>query len=435
MFLLVIVLSGKAQTKMTLTQCVEFALTNHPSVQINATNVAIAREKSKQAIADYLPQISGSFTTMDNMRLQTTVLPAGIFGPDPTEAQFGTKYNTNASIDISQTLFDASKIAGIKANKPYVEMTDLQKHQNEELLMYNTAKAYFQVMIFKEQLQVLLENKNKYEKMVDVLHHQYKNGTVLEKDVDRVKVNLNTTLYQIEDAITKQQLAMNALKNSMGMDMNNDITLQADMDYELLVSNSMQDVLDLSLLTEYQLNEKSIDLQRINLQASKAAYLPTLSAVSRFGTQSLNNDFSQAFDHWNSFSYVGLSLKVPVFTGLKRRSKVKEEKFKLNNELANFDFNTQNLQLAFENAKTSVGTAYTSYRSNYDNMVLAQKLLDVTDYQYQHGVVSLTDYLNDDSAYKNAQSNYVSSLYQLMITKLDYQRSIGKLPEFISQIN
>lgn len=427
-------LNVKAQTQLTLQQCIDYTLKSHPSIRINENNVRIAKEKSRQAVADYLPQVSGSVTMLDNMRLQTTVLPAGIFGPDPAEVQFGTKYNTNATIDVSQALFDQSKIAGIQANKPYAEMTALQKQQNDETLVYNTAKAYFQVLIYQEQLRLLYANREKYEEMVSVLQHQYEKGTALEKDVDRVKVNLNTTIYQIEDATTKEQLAVNALKNAMGMPMDEELIVEADMDYELLVNSDTQDGLKLEALTEYQLNEKSIDLQEISVKASKAAYLPTLNAVGKFGTQALSNDFSQAFDRWNSFSYVGLSLKVPLFSGLKRKSIVSEEKFKLNNERANFDLNKQNLQLAFENAKTSVGTAYANYRSNKDNMLLAEKLLAVTDYQYQRGVVSLTDYLNDDAAYKGAQSNYVSSLYQLMISRLDYQKSIGELDEFISQI-
>ena len=92
------------------------------------------------------------------------------------------------------------------------------------------------------------------------------------------------------------------------------------------------------------------------------------------------------------------------------------------------------MELRFDNAKTAMGTAYSSYMSSKDNMVLAKKLLDVTDYQYQRGVTNLTDYLNDDLAYKESQSNYINSLYNLMISQMDYQKSKGSLLSFMSQI-
>lgn len=148
----------------------------------------------------------------------------------------------------------------------------------------------------------------------------------------------------------------------------------------------------------------------------------------------MTNDFSNAFSNWNDYSYIGVSLNIPIFSGFRRSNQLKEQQSKLENEIINFNINRQNLKLSFDNAQTSVGTAYSSYLSNRDNMFLAKKLLDVTDYQYQQGVLSLTDYLNDDTAYKTAQSNYINSLYNLMINQLKCQKSQGTLLQFINTI-
>jgi len=42
--------------------------------------------------------------------------------------------------------------------------------------------------------------------------------------------------------------------------------------------------------------------------------------------------------------------------------------------------------------------------------------------------------LNDDTAYKNAQSNYINSLYNLMLSQLNYQQAKGTLLSFLKQI-
>lgn len=428
------VVQANAQGSFSLGQCIDYTLKKHPSVLVYQNNVAIARERSTQSIAGYLPQVTASATMLDNLQLQTTVLPAGILGPDPKEVQFGTKYNTNAGIDLNQTIYDQSKIAGIKANKPYQAMTKLQEAQNRETLIYNTSNAYFQVLIYREQLAILKTNLYKYEEMVKVLQYQYEKGTVLEKDVDRVRVNLNTTNYQITDAATKEQLAVNTLKNAMGMPLETFLQVEDTIDYTQFARNEPADSLSLAALTEVKINEQSILLQEINVKTKQAAFLPTLSAIGKYSTQSLNNDFSKAFSTWNDYYYIGLSLNLPLFNGFKRKSLVREEKLNLKNEVTNFTLNKQNLQLRYENAHTSLGTAYSSYQSNKDNMELAKKLLSVTDYQYQRGVASLTDYLNDDAAYKAAQSNYISSLYNLMISQLNYHKSKGTLLPFTERI-
>lgn len=427
-----LILSSKAQ--FSLQQTIEYTLENHPSVQVYTNNVAIADAQSNQALSQYLPQVSASVTALDNLKLQTTVLPAGAFGPNPTQVQLGTKYNTNATLDVQQTVFDASKIAAIKANKPYRELSLVQQAQHREELVYNTATAYMQVLIYKEQLDLLHANQCKYEDMVEVLQVQFEQGVVLEQDVDRIRVSLNTTNFQIEDAANKARLALNNLKNAMGMPLDEHLQIKNDIEYEKFAFQMVSDELEISSLNEIKMNELSMKLQEYNLKTKQATYLPSLKAVGKFGSQALDNDFENAWSEWNDYAYVGLSLQVPIFTGLHRSNIVQEEKLKLENEQLNLDLNRKNLQLRYDNAKASLNTAFNSYLSNKDNMKLALKLLDVTEYQYQMGTASLVDYLNDDSAYKSAESNYINSLYNWMISQLNYEKSKGNLMEFIQGI-
>ncbi len=426
---------ANAQTPTTLGQSIDYTLKNHPSLKVFDNHVAIAQQKSNQSISDYLPQVSGTATWTDNLKLQTTILPAGIFSDKPTAVQFGTKYTSNMGLDFNQTLFDQTKIAGIKANKPYSEMTQLQRDQNRETLVFNTASAYFQVLIYREQLKILTSNQEKYQEMLKVLEFQLSKGTVLEKDVDRIKVNLNSTNYQIEDATTKEQLSINTLKNAMGMPLDQPLLVADSANFELHAMGITNSDFEVGNLVEARINEKSVELQEINLKSTQAAYLPSISAVGKYGAQSLNNNFGDAFTGWKPYSYIGLSINVPVFSGFKRKSMVEEEKLNLKNDIANFNINNENLKLNYENTKTSLGTSYSSFKSNRDNMALAEKLLGVTNYQYQQGAASLTDYLNDDTAFKEAQSNYINSLYNVMISQLNYQKSRGNLLQFINQLN
>lgn len=438
-YILFILLAGcvaeaSGQDRYSLRQSVDFALKHHPSVFVYENNIGIAQAKSTQAISGYLPQASGSATLTDNLKLQTNVLPAGIFGPEPREIQFGTRYNNNLAIDLSQTIHDPGKIAGIRANKPYLAMTRLQQEQNKEELAYNTAYAYFQVLICGEQIAIQTANKVKYEQMLTALVHQYEKGTVLEKDVDRVKVNLSATNYQLEDAVTKRELAVNSLKNAMGLPLEASLAVADSVDYEHFAGGNTSDTFEPEALTELKIGEKSIEVQQASVLTKQAGYLPTVSAVGRVATQSLAANFSDAFSTWKGYSYVGLSVNVPIFSGFKRQGQVKEEKLKLENERRNFKLNEESFKLQFENARTSVGTTYATYQSNRDNMALAAKLRAVTEYQYQRGVANLTDFLNDDAAYKAAQSNYINSLYNLIISQLNYQKSRGNLLPFLTSL-
>lgn len=414
----------------SLGDCIDFTLKNHPAVSIYENNMEIAKNQTAQSIALYLPQVNGVANFTDNMKLQTTVLPAGTFGQEPTEVQFGTQYNTTMGIDFSQTLYDQSKIVGIKASQPYEQMTQLQKEQNTETLVYNTATAYFQVMIHREQLNALTVNQAKYEELLQTMKFQQSKGVLLEKDVNRIQVNLNATQYQIEDVTRKHNSAFNSLKNAMGMALDSELELKNEMDYESFAKLNINHQLEMEQLTAYKINQQVVALQEVNVQMQKAKYTPTLNLVGKYAYQSMSNEYSSAFSNWNDFSYIGLSLKIPIFNGMARTSKYKEEQFKLDNERHSFLMNQRSLKLNYENAYNAVETAFGTYKSNLDNLNLSKELLEVTEYQYKQGTVGLIDYLNDDMASKNAQSNYINSLYSLMISHLNYQKAQGTLVEF-----
>lgn len=424
----------QAQQPFSLSDCINYGLSNHSTLKVEENNLLIAKEKGKQSLAAYLPQINSSATFIDNIELQTTVLPAGIFGPTEVEVPLGTQFNTNAAIDFTQTIFDKSKIAGIKANKPYLQLTELQIQQNKENIAYNAAVAYFQLLTLQEQQKILQNNKVEYEAALKTLGTQVKLGVVLQKDYDRVLVSLNSTNYQIEDGVAKEKLALNTLKNAIGMPLNEPLTIKADQNFEAYATPNLSSDYTAANSLELKLQDQQIKLQRIDFEAKKSSFLPVVTAFGKYGSQSLNNDFSKAFSSWSGYSYIGLSANFPIFNGLKRKSIVAESKLNLDNDLRNHQITKDNLTLRYQNSEVSLRTAYSSYKSSKENMELAKKIFDVTNYQYQKGTASFTDFMNDDNAYKNTQNNYISSLYNLMLSNLNYEKSKGSLLSYLNEI-
>lgn len=437
LFILLIVYSscGFAQDNFTLKECIDYTLKNHPTLKIYSTNIAISNEKSKQNLADYLPQVNGSANSTNNLSLQSSIITSEFLGPNPVVLTLGSKYTTTAYVDITQSLIDPTKWAGIRSNKANIVRSNLELQQNKENLLYHTAVSFFQILIYKEQLKILEANREKYEQFHKAMQYQNEKGTVLEQDVNRIKVNLNSTNYQIQDAKTRLQLSYNILKNAMGMSLDEPLEIKDSESYEKYLQNSSEESLLLEYLTDYKLGENALTLEKMNLKTEKAKLYPSLSAIGRFGYQSLTNDFSDIYREWSDFSYIGLSLNIPIFNGLKQRSKVKEKRLQLENQIDYFNINKDKFKLAYENAKTSLDTSYSNYLSNKDNMELSQQVLQTTEYQYERGVVNLTNYLNDDTAFKKTQSDYLNSMYNLLISELDYHRTKGTLTDFISKIN
>ena len=275
------------QFNFSLSECIDHALKNNPSNHIYDNHISIAKEKGRQALSSYLPQINGTINAINNIDLQTTLLPSGVFGPTEREVQLGTKYNTNAYIDVIQTIFDYSKLLGIKANKPYRELSQLQKEQNIEDIAFSVGANYFQVLIYREQQKSHQSNLSKYQQMLPVLENQVKNGIIIENDLERVKVSLSSTEYQIKDAALKEILALNNLKNAIGIPLEVDLKIKENTNcqsYLDLPSNI--ESFEVSNLLAVKMGEKQLVLEEFNIRMKKNAFIPTISAIGRFGNQS-----------------------------------------------------------------------------------------------------------------------------------------------------
>jgi outer membrane protein TolC len=62
-----------------------------------------------------------------------------------------------------------------------------------------------------------------------------------------------------------------------------------------------------------------------------------------------------------------------------------------------------------------------------ENMSLAEEVYEISRLKYQQGVGSNLEVIDADAAFKQAQTNYYSALYNTLISKVDYQKSLGKL--------
>jgi len=60
-------------------------------------------------------------------------------------------------------------------------------------------------------------------------------------------------------------------------------------------------------------------------------------------------------------------------------------------------------------------------------MQLAERVYNTVKKKYEQGVGSSFEILQADTEFQQAQSNYFKALYDAIIAKISYQKSLGKL--------
>lgn len=422
-----------AQQTWSLKACLDYGLQHFGSVRIAQYQQETANEQARQALGTYLPQVSATGNFTDNLKLQSTLLPAGFAGPEPKRISLGSKYQTVASAQLTQTIYDKAALLGLKAAEPNQKLADLSMRQTKEEIIYNIASNYYQVFIVKQQIALLKDNLDRTEKVLNVLRLQRDNGVIQPIDVTNTEVTYNNTRSQLALSESNLALALNRLKYQMGLSQDQDVNVS---DSLLLRQTPQVEMSQFNApgLVSYQKATTNLELQKLQLQRIKAGYQPTLSFTASYGSMALGNQFADGFRNFTGFGSVGLRLNVPIFDGFQRDAQYKQQRLTILTQEEQLRMNVAAFGLQFNNAQTQIQKTRTSIQNDERTVKQAQEVYNVVTLQYKQGTKSLTDLINADNSYRQAQSNYINSLINFYQARLDLEQSQGTLLTFYNQL-
>jgi len=440
MLSLLFFLSGRiiAQNQtLSLKECINYTLQHHPNSTIYKNSAKSAEEKIRESRSALLPSISGNVGMDYNLKLATTVMPAGSFSTEETKLQMGKKISNTAYVQLDQKLFDRSASLDIKLSKVNKEIADLNLLKENEALIYNTASVYYEVLTYAEKGKLLRESEKLYKTMVSILKLRYDQGEEKKSEYNRARVNYNNVQFEIESNNSSYTLALNKLKNSIGMDIEVDISVEdsvADMNMKDMPSSIGLKTADVNMLIDRRIDQKNLDVKRLDLKQKKTAYFPTLSLYAKYGGNSYGSSFNSTLGDWYDYSVIGVKASIPLFSGFKKQSQFTQSKLSVSSlELTN-ELNKQSYLLTIENASTSIMSSYTNLKKAKENLQLATEMMEASTVEYREGTATLTSLLDADYSYKEARTNYTTSLLDYLTAQLSYYKNTGTITQFVNEI-
>ena len=194
---------------------------------------------------------------------------------------------------------------------------------------------------------------------------------------------------------------------------------------------------DVTGRTEYLLLKKQEQLLTYQKKAAQAAYYPTLSLTGSYNYIGQGPEmplFAKPADgvYWSDFSSIGLSLRVPLFTGFGTRAKVRQANNALSSLKVDLDDTKLALDLAFDNAKKQIENSLITINNQRENAQLAQEVLNNTNNNYTQGLASLTDLLDAENAMVEAQNNYTNAILEYKLAEIQFIKSKGELKNLLN---
>lgn len=459
----VVPLSASAQSEtqgFTLDQCIKYALENTVEVKNARIDAQIAEAKVKETTGLGLPQIDGSVSLQHNPKLprfyqkydaeqQSFFDLSGIPGIQSGDVVafpnvFQLPSNGTAGLTVNQLLFSSSYLIGLKAASTYKSLAYKTETQTQIDIVQGVTKAYYAVLVNTERITLFDANIARVDTLLRNTTALNQNGFAEEIDVDRIRVTLNNLKSERLQFLNLQSLSLNLLKYQMNYPMDKNLNVEGDLT-TLKVNeqlfNEYQNDWDYANRIEYQLLETQVKLRELDLKNKYSASIPSLTGFYNYGysTQSPNigglfktesavpstNQFGP--DKWYSYSSFGVSLNIPLFSGLQRNYQVQQAKLELLKTQNNFSSLKQSIDLSIQQNTTTFKNSLETLKSQDENMDLAAKVARVTKIKYEQGVGSNIEVIEAESSLREAQVNYYNALYDALIAKVDLDKAFAKI--------
>ena len=436
------------QTFISLDKALEIALSENVAVKVADKEIERSEYAKRGTYASLFPQIDGSAAFQRTIEKQvmymdfdmSSVTGGGSNASGSEGSQTGGstgssggglevgRWNTfTAGVSASMPLVNLQLWESLKITGQDVELA-VEKARSSRLEMVSQVKnAFYAVLMAKETSAVY---KDVYENALANYERtklKYDAQKASDLDLARASTTLANAIPNMYDSANSVALALWQLKAVMGVDLDEDIDVEGQL-YDYVADMSAlytESELDLEQNTSMRQLAIQADQLASNIRMQKYASLPSLALSFSYNYNAMANDFEFSQYKWTPYSYVAISLSIPIFAGGKRYHNIKAAQVQAD-ELTLQKKNTERqLKISIRQNLNTMETAVRSFDAADKALEAAQKAYDITEESYEIGSSTLTDLNDAQLALVQAKMTAVQSVYSYLTAKTSLEQTLG----------
>lgn len=426
LFAAVFCVAAKAQKplELSLQKCREMALAHNEDLQRADNAFRQAELDKKIAFGAYLPKFDATatgtyLTDMDMMGM---------------ELQMRGMYM--AGISLVQPLYVGGKIiAGNKLAKIGREVAEENRRKTRMRVIADADNAYWTYISVGRKVRML----DSYRAQMDTVFRQVEvalsAGMGVENDLLRIKTKRSEIHYQYQKAKNGLNLCRLALCNVLGQSLDTEFV---PLDTAIVVSAPREMDENIAARPELALLEKQVEAGEQQVKVARGDVLPQIGLSAGYlyygnvKLKGVNYDaggnaipFTQKFD--DGLGLVMASVSFPLFHWGEGLKKVKKAKLDLENARLDLQKNRRLLSIEARQAIQNVTDGYRMVETAELASRQADENLRVMQNRYRNAMCTLTDLLDAQSQWQQAQSNLIEAQTQYKIYETEYLKAVGRL--------
>ncbi|MFQ5865226.1 MAG: TolC family protein [bacterium] len=418
---------------LSLDQALDLATKNNESILIANNDVKSSGALIREAWADAFPQITFNGIYTRNFKQPVIFLPQ-IFvfpGGDPNKlvpVRFGSKNSYAMSLTLEQTIYQSGKVAsGIKAASLFKKFSKEGFQAVKSNVIFEVKKAFYTVQLDQQLLAI---NQQSLEQQLAHLMNTRKlflQGQVSELDTLRAWVDYTNLQPQVIRAENNLRIAENQLKELIGLDLEQDIILEGELDFEQTNGISLTEVQTEALERRPEMRqlEFQTSILKHNIAITRADILPKLSFSGTYQSVAQSDAFDFGDGFQNSLSGA-IRLEVPIFNGMRTYAKVQQAKLDYRNAQHQVEMFRDNLKIEVKSILLRIKESEKRVQVQQHAIHQAERALYMAERRYNEGVGTQIEIGDALLALNLTKTNYVQAVYDHKVALAELNKAIGR---------
>ena len=428
-----VLFSQENSYSFTVDEAVNYSLMNNYSARNSALDVEIAEKVMTEYRAFGLPQIDGKVDYNNYLIQNITLIPSEIVGGPPGEFEeviFGAKQNLNATFTLTQVIFDGAYLIALQSTKAYLKISNLAKVKTEQEIREAVINAYGSVLVAREAILILHDNIATLEKNLNETEAYLENGFAEVQDFEQLQITLLNTQNQLNKAIRLEIISGKMLNLVLGIPIEIPVELKDSLEHLALSSTDLNLINESFVLDnhiDFKIADNQVITQELQLKYEKSKNIPTLNAFINYSAfaQNDNNIFFKNDGNWFNSSLLGVSLNIPIFSSLERKSRTQQAKMGLDQMVIELDQTSEKLKLQVETARNKYQFALDQFQTMKKNLVLAESIADKEQIKFFEGLSTSFNLANAHNQLYRMQQNYIESILGIIESKVELENALN----------
>lgn len=399
---------------LTLEDCIRIAVERHPDIRAKIAEAKAGKSRAKQSFSSFLPDLD-FFSGYSKSGFDRTEGFAGVNSRD----------NYNVGFSLSQNIFDFGRsLSNWRMSKNEAEAVAYVLNTTGQEKVYQVIEAFYDHLKALKLEKVNQESFALAKFYLKQIRGFYEAGTRPKIDVARAEVDLSKTKVELIKAKNGVRLSMVGLNNAMGIGIDGPEFYQIKDESELVKQD--YNIVDLFLLAcrnrpeLFELNARLMAGEQ-KIKFFKSEYLPKISGRMAYDWK---GDSSPPYREWRT----GITMDVPLFSGLNTSYKLKEARENLISLKSRIDSLKLKIKkeveqgvLNLEEAEERVIATKTAVKQAKENLRLAEG-------RYKVGLATIIDLTDARVLFLEANTDSITALYDYKIGEAAIKKAVGIIP-------